>query len=109
MFQDLRRNSKHQLPRVWTVLGLLASGVVHAQVNNNPLVYVQTIGVPTWTNTGSTQANSDIFGFNPQTHILYMADRVNHSVTAIDTHENVVIGIMPVPGAPSTNGVLVAP
>ena len=35
-----------------------------------PLYYIQTIPVPGWTNTGATQANEDIFGFNPYTHTL---------------------------------------
>src|SRR5579871_2195436 len=99
----------YRLISTCAMAALLLSGTAFAQVNTSPLVYIQTIGVPTWTNTGTTQANSDIFGFNPLTHILYMADRVNHSVTAIDTHQNIVVGIMPIPGSPSTNGVLVAP
>src|SRR5579872_2886155 len=104
--QDSHQNDQPRSPRLWTALLLLVCSVAHAQVNNSPLIYIQTIGVPNWTNAN---ANSDIFGFNPQTHILYMADRVNHSVTAIGTQKNEVIGIMPIPGAPSTNGVLVAP
>jgi hypothetical protein len=91
--------------------GLIAllSGVAPAQVNNSVLQYVQTIIVPTWTNTGTNQQNSDIWALNPQTHILYVADRTNHSVDAIDTHSNVVVGVMPLPGNPSTNGALIAP
>jgi hypothetical protein len=73
---DLHYNDQQLSPRLWIGFALLLCGVAHAQVNPSPLVYIQTIGVPNWTNTGSTQANSDIFGFNPQTHILYMADRV---------------------------------
>jgi hypothetical protein len=88
---------------------LVIFGGASAQVNNSPLVYIQTIGVPNWTNSGSSQQNSDIWAFNPSTHTLYLADRTNHSVDAVDTHSNVVVGIMPVPGSPSTNGVLVAP
>src|SRR5215470_604895 len=88
---------------------LTFAALANAQVNTTPLQYLQTIPVPTWTNTGSTQANSDIFGFNPVTHILYLADRTNHSVDAIDTRTNGVVGVMPVPGNPSTNGVLIAP
>src|SRR5579864_4368265 len=97
-------HTQQRLLSTCAMAALLVTGTAFAQVNTSPLVYIQTIGVPTWTNTGTTQANSDIFGFNPLTHILYMADRVNHSVTAIDTHENIVVGIMPVPGNPSTNG-----
>jgi hypothetical protein len=94
----------------WRVgLALLLSPIASAQVNTSPLQYVQTIIVPTWTNTGSSQANSDIFAFNPLTHMLYVADRTNHSVDAIDTTANIVVGVMTIPGAPSTNGVLIAP
>jgi hypothetical protein len=81
----------------------------NAQVNNSPLVYIETIAVPTWTNSGATQQNSDILAFNPLTHILYMADRANHSVDAFDTHSDTIVGVMPIPGSPSTNGALIAP
>ena len=76
---------------------------------NAGLIYFQTLPVPTWTTSGSTQANYDLFAFNPQTRVMYIADRVNHSVTAIDTRTNLVVGILPLPGSPSTNGVLVIP
>jgi hypothetical protein len=72
------------------------------------LQYVENVTVPNWTNSGSTQANFDLFAFNPATRIMYVADRTNHSVTAIDTRANVAVGFMAVPGGPNTNGVLVA-
>lgn len=73
-----------------------------------PLVYIQTIPVPGWTNTGATQANLDIFSFNPYTRVMYVADRTNHAITAIDTISNSVVGVLPIPGNPNTNGALVA-
>ena len=69
---------------------------------------MENVAIPNWTTSGSTQANFDLFYFNPATRIMYVADRVNHAVTGIDTRANVAIGSMPVPGGPSTNGVLVA-
>jgi len=74
----------------------------------SPLVFIQTIPVPNWTNTGTTQANLDLFAFNPATRTLYVADRTNHAVTAVDTIFNNVIGVLPIPSGGSTNGVLVA-
>jgi hypothetical protein len=107
--KDTHQNDNPLSPRLWTGLILLLCGAAQAQVNNSPLVYIQTIGVPTWTNSGATQQASDIWAFNPLTHTLYTADRVNHGVTAIDTYQNVVTDIMVLPGNPSTNGVLIAP
>lgn len=74
----------------------------------SPLTLIETIPVPNWTNTGSTQANLDLFAFNPWTRVMYMADRTNHAITAIDTISNSVIGVLPIPSGGSTNGVLVA-
>jgi hypothetical protein len=73
------------------------------------LVYIQNIPVPNWTATGTNQANFDLFAFNPRTRVMYVADRTNKSVTAIDTIENNVIGVLPLPTGGSTNGVLVVP
>src|ERR1700686_4626489 len=72
------------------------------------LQYVENVTIPNWSTSGSNQANFDLFYFNPATRVMYVADRVNHSVTGIDTRANVAIGYMVVPGGPSTNGVLVA-
>jgi hypothetical protein len=90
---------------------VLLSAPVFAQSTapNAGLIVLQTIPVPNWTTSGSTQANFDLFAFNPQTRIMYIADRVNHSITAVDTRTDSVVGILPIPGAPSTNGVLVVP
>lgn len=75
---------------------------------NAGLIYLQTIPVPTWTNTGSNQGNFDIFGFNPQTRVMYLADRTNKGITAINTRTNSVVGVLAVPGNPSVNGALIA-
>ena len=90
----------------WLFLAAACLGQASAQTS--PLILLQTIPVPNWTNTGATQANLDIFAFNPWTHVLYVADRVNHAVTAVDTITNGVIGVLPIPSGGSTNGVLVA-
>lgn len=74
----------------------------------SPLVFIERIPVPNWTNTGTTQANLDLFAFNPWTRVMYVADRTNHAVTAIDTIGNSVIGVLPIPSGGNTNGVLVA-
>jgi hypothetical protein len=80
-----------------------------SQTPSAGLTYIQTIPVPNWTNTGTTQANFDLFAFNPYTRVMYVADRTNHSVTVIDTVSNGVIGITTLPGSPSTNGVVFLP
>lgn len=80
-----------------------------SSVPNAGLKYVQNIVIPNWTTTGSTQANFDIFSFNPQTRVMYLADRTNHSVTAMDTKTNSVIGVLKIPSGGNTNGVLVVP
>jgi hypothetical protein len=89
---------------------LLVAGTAVAQsVPNAGLQLAEIVTVPAWTTSGSTQANYDLGAFNPVTRILYVADRVNHSVDAIDARTNTLVGVMPVPGNPSLNGVLVAP
>jgi hypothetical protein len=102
---------KENTPLVFRAYGLAVSvvwaGSLIAQAPS-PLVYLQTIPVPGWTNSGTTQANLDIFTFNPYTKVLYVADRTNHAVTAVDTIENSVAGVLPIPGGGNTNGVLVA-
>ena len=51
----------------------------------------------------------DLFAFNPQTRTMYVADRTNHAVTAIDSKTDALIGVLPIPGGGNTNGVLIAP
>jgi YVTN family beta-propeller protein len=89
------------------LLGLSFATLLNAQTSG-PLVYIQNIPVPGWTNTGTTQANLDIFGFNPYNRALYIADRTNHAVTVIDTISNSVAGQISIPGAPNTNGAMIA-
>src|SRR5215472_10343924 len=89
------------------LLGLSFTTLLNAQTSG-PLVYLQNIPVPGWTNTGTTQANLDIFGFNPYTRALYIADRTNHSITVIDTISNTVTGQISVPGGASPNGAMIA-
>src|ERR1700676_3386431 len=89
---------------------LLSAGLVMGQAPpKSNLVYIQNIPVPNWTATGTNQANFDLFAFNPRTRVMYVADRTNKSVTVIDTIENNVIGVLPLPTGGSTNGVLVVP
>jgi hypothetical protein len=89
------------------VLGAGLVGSASGQTTS-PFTLIETIPVPNWTNTGTNQANLDLFAFNPWTRVMYVADRTNHAVTAIDTISNTVIGVLPIPGGGSTNGVLVA-
>ena len=61
------------------------------------------IPIPTWTSgdpaTGvSAQvASTDVFSFDPATHTMYFADRVNRGVSAIDTRTNTYVGTIVVP------------
>src|ERR1041385_1157617 len=85
------------------------AGVAWGQISTTMLNFVQQTSVPGWTTTGATQANWDIFGFDPYTRIMYFADRNNHGIVAIDTRTNTTIGLIPMPNGSSPNGVLVAP
>jgi len=78
-------------------------------ISNGGLQYLQTITIPGWGQSGATQANYDLLGFNPATRIMYIADRLSKGITAINTRSNVFIGIMPMPNGSSPNGVQVAP
>ncbi len=72
--------------------------------------------IPGWKATGTPgNANIDLMGFNPVTRMMYLADRTNLGIDVIDTHANVVVGLIKMPptsvyGARPTgpNGVLVA-
>ncbi len=95
--------------RAFTTMILSAAFLGNASgQTSSPLVLIETIPVPNWTNTGANQANLDLFAFNPWTRVLYVADRTNHAVTAIDTISAAVIGVLPIPSGGNTNGVLVA-
>src|SRR3977135_1184902 len=75
------------------VLVILSTALVEGQgLQNSGLQYMQTIPVPNW-RVGV--ANTDVFGFNPVTRIMYLADRTNHGVDVIDTNSNEVIGLIP--------------
>lgn len=85
-------------------------------LQNSGLQYLQNISIPGWKATGATgNANVDLMGFNPVTHMLYLADRTNNGIDVIDTRTNVVVGLinMPASSPPKTpavgpNAVLVA-
>ena len=70
-------------------LWLAGIGAYAANLQNSGLQLQQTISVPGW-KVGT--ANTDLFGFNPVTRVMYLADRTNHAVDVIDTHTNTVIG-----------------
>lgn len=76
-----------------------------ANLQNSGLKLVDTISVPNWS---VGVANTDLFGFNPVTRILYLADRTNHAVTVIDTHTNTVIGEIPLAANTVVNQPLIA-
>ncbi len=71
------------------------------------------ITIPNWTNTGATQASTDVFSLDPSTHTMYFADRVNKGVSVIDTETNTYLGTIVIPTCNGTgscpSGVLVAP
>ena len=86
---------------------LLCAGYASAQsITNAGVQYVQTIPVPGWSvGKGST----DLFGFNPVTRIMYLADRTNHGVDVIDTHTQTIVGQIPFAATTVLNYPLVAP
>ncbi len=69
------------------------------------LQLVKIIPVPGWS---VGKAGTDLFGFNPDTRIMYLADRTNHAITVIDTHTNTVVGQMPLAATTVVNQPLVA-
>ena len=85
-------------------------------LQNSGLQYLQTIGIPGWRATGAAgNANVDLMGYNPVTRMMYLADRTNNGIDVIDTHTNVVVGLIKMPPTsvqtvPATgpNGVWVA-
>src|ERR1051326_4473453 len=87
---------------------------VHCTVNTPGCLFDWT------TPAGAHQTNIDVFSFDPLTHTMYIADRVNKGATAIDTDNNTYQGTIPFPTAfsiPTTgactgscpSGMLVAP
>lgn len=85
----------------------LLGGTFAADPNlqNSGLHLQQTISVPNW-KVGV--ANTDLFGFNPVTRVMYLADRTNKGVDVIDTHTNTVIGLIPLAANTVVNQPLVA-
>jgi hypothetical protein len=62
------------------------------------LQYLQTITIPGWKSTGTVgNANVDLLGYNPVTRMMYLADRTNNGIDVIDTHTNVVVGLIKMP------------
>ena len=101
------------LAGIFTLLSALAWG----QLPNGGVTFSQNITIPGWGTTGSPgNAGVDLMGFNPVTRMMYLADKKNIKIDVIDTHDNVVVGQIPIPPAsgllytPPTgpNGVLVA-
>jgi hypothetical protein len=69
------------------------------------------IPVPNWATSGPNQEAVDLSSFNPVTQVLYYAERVSHSVIAIDTKTNSLVGSVQVPNCTGScpSGVLVVP
>ncbi len=93
---------------------VLPSGLIHSQEPpSEDLRVLKIIPIPNWTTTGSTQANFDLLTFNPATRVMYLADRVNHGATAIDTRTNTVLGTVVPPncasGSSCPSGALLVP
>jgi len=85
---------------------LLSALPILAQGLHDPnMYYVQTIPVPNW-KVGTS--NVDLFGFNPATRIMYLADRTNHAVDVIDTKIGAVVGFIPMAANSVPNQPLVA-
>ena len=91
--------------RICAGLLLCATLTFGANLQNSGLEFVQTIPVPNW---AVGKANTDLFGFNPVTRIMYLADRTNHAITVIDTHTNSVIAQMVLAATTVVNQPLVA-
>src|ERR1700730_10951640 len=86
-----------KLSRLILSLGVAVGSISHwtamgQGLQNSGLVYMQTIPVPNW-KVGTS--NTDVFGFNPVTRAMYLADRTNHGVDVINTRDNAFLGIIP--------------
>jgi hypothetical protein len=106
---------------IFSILSLtFGSGGQAIAVTPTPLAgldFLTTIPIPNWTTTGANQASTDVWSFDPSTHTLYFADRVNKGVSIVETNTNTYLGTLKVPtcdvagtrpgSCPS--GVLVAP
>jgi hypothetical protein len=106
---QVRHSTTNTLLKWASVSAFTCASIWGQTITNGGLKYSQTVGMPNWGNSGATQANYDLFAFNPRTRIMYVADRLNKGISAIDTRSNVTIGYMLMPNNSSPNGVLVAP
>ncbi len=97
------------LPVLCLAAALAPYAAAQPTAPHSNLILLKNITVPNWTNTGSTQANFDLFTFDAGARVLYMADRTNKSVTVIDAATNQTIGVVPLPSTGSTNGVVFIP
>src|SRR5262245_41341923 len=61
------------------------------------LEFLTKIPIINWTATGTNQASTDVWSFDPSTNTLYFADRVNKGVSVIDTNTNTYLGTLKVP------------
>ncbi len=102
-------NTPRRIYAMCACLILAVDGSAQTTVPSAGLQYVTNISVPNWTQTVATQANFDLFAFNPLTRIMYVADRTNKSVGSIDTRTNSYVGTTVLPTGGSTNGVVIAP
>src|SRR5215469_14909420 len=101
------QNIGRRLSSVGATTALFA-GVIWGQQSSG-LQYLQTIGIPGWKATGAAgNANVDLMGYNPVTRMMYLADRTNNGIDVIDTHANVVVGLIKLPTGSVPNGPLVA-
>jgi hypothetical protein len=99
---------------IMSLLWLVCSAVAWAQcpaAAAGPLQCAANIPIPGWT---TANGSPDVFAFNPNTRIMYFADRVNRGATAIDTTTWRVIGTLSPPncatiGGSCPSGILVAP
>ncbi len=90
------RHTRHQRSSTWAtcVCALLgASAALAAEgLQDSGLQLTRQIPIPGWT---VANVNTDLFGFNPVTRTMYLADRTNHAITVIDTHSHAVVGMIP--------------
>jgi hypothetical protein len=89
------------ISRILAYGGFLVLSTVFAWAQNPPrapLQYLQTITIPGWKHTGKAgNANVDLLGYNAVTRMMYLADRTNNGIDVIDTHANVVVGLIKMP------------
>lgn len=101
-----------RISRITLVVGLIVmfTNLVWGQsLPTGGVQYLDTIQIPGWKATGTAgNANVDLMGYNPVTRMMYLADRTNHGIDVIDTHNNVVVGKVQLPSNAVPNGVLVA-